>query len=169
MSLWFDRARASKAVDVPQVMLVDDDLHARYTTAELIRSEGYEVHSASGHESWLSLFQTCLSVPATWVSFVAALEPDVVVLDLGMKSDLGLLTLGEIRRHPLTTYIPVVVIGSADRYAEVDAALSMGASKALLRQGLREGLATALRGVIEQLAKECPPLLGDERPGIVLS
>lgn len=111
-----------------RVLIVDDDPTRRYVSAELLRAEGYEVLSASGHEGVLALFATSLSKPAAWVSFVAAHKPDIVIVDLAMKTGDPLITVGAITRHPLTMHLPVLAIGHRAQKKEIDMAASMGAS-----------------------------------------
>ncbi len=111
-----------------RVMIVDDDPARRYISSELLRSEGYEVLTASGHEGVLALFATSLSQPAAWVSFIAAHRPDVVIVDLGMASGDALITVGAITRHPLTMHLPVLAMGESRHAKEIDAAASMGAA-----------------------------------------
>ena len=161
MNSWFPQLRSQEAGRrVPRVMLIDDDLHTRYATAAVLRSEGYGVLSASGHESWLALFKTSLSIPATWVSFVAALEPHLVILDLRMCGGVGLPTLGELRRHPLTRHIPIVVI--ADSLRDTNTARSMGAAHFLPCPMSRGGLRPVLELALSDSPDHPPPLTGDE-------
>ena len=135
----------------PRVLLADEDLGRRYALAETLRSDGCEVHSASGHESWLSLFKSCLTEPAAWVSFVAAIDPDVVFLDIGQSGALA--TLGALRRHPLTVHVPVVVLGDEAHQRALSTALSLGAVR-LIHRPL--GLAS-LRPLVDTVIAESPP------------
>jgi CheY-like chemotaxis protein len=148
--------------DPPCIMLVDDDLWRRYVMAELLRAEGYRVESASGHDSWLALFRTCLSGPATWVSFVAAVEPDLVVMEIAVGDGTALHTLGALRRHPLTQQIPVVVLGDEASQKELDAAITLGAACYLLRPLARNGLRPVVDEVLAQLP-ERRARTGDEQ------
>jgi CheY-like chemotaxis protein len=145
----------------PRVLLVDDDRRRRYAVAELLRSDGCEVHTSSGHESWLALFKTCLSEPATWVSFVAAIDPDVLMLDI--EQPMALTTIGALRRHPLTDHIPVVVLGEEAQQRYLNAALALGAVRQLHRPLALSGL----RPLVDSVLSEAPPRkarTGDETP-----
>lgn len=167
MNSWVPQLRSQEAGSgAPRVMLIDDDLRSRYATAEVLRSEGYTVLSASGHESWLALFKTCLSIPATWVSFVAALEPHIVLLDLGLSGGVALPTLGEIRRHPLTKHIPVVVVGNSGR--DTTTARSLGAAHFLPTPLSRDGLRPVVELALSESPERPPPLTGDEAPSVWL-
>jgi CheY-like chemotaxis protein len=149
----------------PRVLVVDDDLAQRYALAELLRSDGCDVQTSSGHESWLALFKICLSEPAAWVSFVAAVDPDLVMLDIEQPSALA--TLGAVRRHPLTEHVPVVVIGDSTHDRSLQAALLMGAIRLVHRPLTLAGL----RPLIDDVLAEAPPRnarTGDERPSLVV-
>jgi len=145
-------------------MIVNDDVKSRYTLAAMLRAEGYVVQSASGHESWLALFKTCLSVPATWVSFVAAMEPDAVLLDVHMNGGGGLVTLGELRRHPLTSGVPVVVIGKPSKQRLLDAALALGAARYAHLPLSRTGLKPVVDAALATVHDDLPARTGDEVP-----
>lgn len=113
-----------------------------------MRSEGYEVLTASGHEGVLALFATSLSQPAAWVSFVAAHKPDVVIVDLGMKSGHGLVTIGALTRHPLTSHLPVLAIGKEEHAPDIAAASTMGAALGITWPVGLEGLAPYIEDAI---------------------
>lgn len=123
----------------------------RYVSAELLRSEGYEVLTASGHEGVLALFATSLSQPAAWVSFVAAHKPDVVVVDLGMESGDGLITIGALTRHPLTSHLPVLAIGEKEHRTDIAAASTMGAALGVMWPVGLEGLGPYIEDAIDEM------------------
>ena len=132
----------------PRVVIVDEDAHKRYLIAQLLRAEGYEVLTASGHEGVLDLFSTSLSRPGAWVSFVAAHRPDVVVVDVNMSSGTGLVTIGALAKHPLTMHLPVLAIGDAARPDDLRAAPTMGAHTTLSWPIGLEGLAPYVEDLI---------------------
>ncbi len=134
-----------------RVLLIDDDRTRRYALAQTLRADGCDVQSASGHESWLSLFKDCLTEPAAWVSFVLAVEPDVVVL--AIEQPLALATLAALARQPLTRPVPVLVLGDAADKDYVHAALSLGAVRLVERSS---GFRT-LGPLIETLLAESRP------------
>lgn len=149
----------------PRVLLVDDALARRYATAQLLRSEGCDVYTSSGHESWLTLFKSCLTEPAAWVSFVAAVDPDLVLLDIDVS--MALPTLGAVRRHPLTEHVPVVVVGQAADERNLQTALLLGAVRLLHRPIALSGLRPIVDGVLAD-ARLRPARTGDERPPVVV-
>ncbi len=168
MVSWFRRKTRARVTDGPRLMLIDDHLQRRYSTAQMLRSEGYEVESAAGHESWLALFKSCLSEPAMWVSFIAALEPDLILIDLDLQSGSALHTVGALRRHPLTEHIPIMVLGNSRLKKELGAAISLGAIATLSRPLWLAGFGPAVDGALADAAPR-RPLCGDELPEIWLS
>ncbi len=160
----FNKPRRDSHVQAPSVMIIDDDLRSRYVLATLLRSEDYFVHTASGHESWLSLFKTCLSIPATWVSFVATLDPDALILDWQMSGGMALHILSELRRHPLTRHIPVAVITESTAHPDTRVARSMGACCSFDRPLTLDDLKPAMARLFQSRATTKPVLVGDERP-----
>jgi CheY-like chemotaxis protein len=112
-----------------RVVLIDDEARRQYVTAEVLRSEGYEVLSRAGHEGVMELFRSSLSEPAAWVSFATSLRPDVVVIDLRTRD--ALVTIGALIRHQLTCHLPVVAIAHSGQAVEMRAARALGAAKTL--------------------------------------
>jgi CheY-like chemotaxis protein len=154
-----------KVAEQPRILLVDDELTRRYAVAQMLRSDGCDVHTASGHESWLALFKSCLSEPATWVSFVAAIDPDLLLLDIELP--MALPTLGALRRHPLTDHIPVVVLGDEEQQRYLNAALALGAVRLLHRPLSLSSLRPMVDTVISEAPRR-PPRTGDEKPSLAI-
>jgi len=147
------------------VLLVDDDRVRRYSLAQLLRSDGCEVHSAAGHESWLSFFSSTLSEPAVWVSFAATVDPDLVLLEIEQPSALA--TLSALRRHPLTEHLPIVVLGDPVQGRSLQAARGLGAERILMRPFELGGLRDLVSLVLAE-APPRPPRTGDERHELVV-
>ncbi len=160
----FNKPRRVKSTQAPSVMLIDDDLRSRYALATLLRSEQYTVHTASGHESWLSLFKSCLSVPAMWVSFAASLEPDALLLDWEMRDGMAVHVLSELRRHPLTQHIPIGVMTASGALRDAELARSMGAYCIVSRPVSLAGLGPVIAELFQPRATTKPVLTGDDRP-----
>jgi EAL domain-containing protein (putative c-di-GMP-specific phosphodiesterase class I)/CheY-like chemotaxis protein len=65
--------------------------------------------------------------PTAVAGFLAAREPDLVLLDLRMPVMDGFDVLELLQRYAASTYLPVVVITADDSHASVEQALEMGA------------------------------------------
>ncbi len=112
-----------RQVLAPLAFIVTGAAAGRYVLAETLRAQGIVVASDAGHEAVFGLFSANLTAPATWVSMVAALHPDVVVVDLGTPE--AVVIVGALRRHPLTAEMPIVVFGGSDD--DLRASLRLGA------------------------------------------
>ncbi|MEM1030457.1 MAG: hypothetical protein AAGA56_20355 [Myxococcota bacterium] len=126
-----------REVLAPLAFIVTSDVRRRYVLAETLRAQGIVVASDAGHEAMFGLFAANLTGPATWVSLVAALHPDVVVVDLD-GADEAVVTVGALREHPLTTALPVVVFGGSD--ADLRSVLRLGAVHAEERPSVLSGV-----------------------------
>ena len=125
-----------REVLAPLAFIVTEGARRRYLLAETLRAQGIVVASDAGHEAVFGLFAASLTTPATWVSMVAALHPDVVVVDLDTAD--AVVTVGALRRHPLTSELPVVVFGGKDD--DLRAAMRLGAVHADERPSVISGV-----------------------------
>ena len=58
---------------------------------------------------------------------------DVILLDIMMPKKSGLAVLKELKAHPETRTIPVIILTNLDKNKDIEAALSMGAVKYLVK------------------------------------
>lgn len=138
----------------PRVLLSDSDRHRRYALSELLRADGFEVHSIAGHEGWFSVFASCISDTGAWVCFVAALEPDAVLVELDQLD--ALTNIASLRSHPLTSHVPIAVVCSLSRPSSADAARSLGADCVLSRPLPLDGLRAPLEALITRTSARTP-------------
>ena len=82
------------------------------------------------------------------------LQPDVVVVDLGLPDLDGLSVMAQLRAHPLTAHLPVVIL-SAHAYVEDETrSLQQGAAAFLRKPCAPDVLAATLRRVSESCARK---------------
>jgi CheY-like chemotaxis protein len=85
--------------EIKKVLIIDDDRDFASAIETLLKSEGYEVSSAVNGSEGMKLAKT--------------LQPDLILLDIMMRERTeGLFTLQEIRRTPVISNTPVIVISS---------------------------------------------------------
>ncbi|EXJ14502.1 hybrid sensor histidine kinase/response regulator [Imhoffiella purpurea] len=102
--------RVPKAL--PKVLVVDDSISARRTTAQLFKDVGYEVHAAiDGLEA---------------SSMLEALTPDIVITDLEMPRMNGLEFAAHIRANSGFEHLPIVMITSRSTDRHRQQALAKG-------------------------------------------
>jgi DNA-binding NarL/FixJ family response regulator len=77
---------------------------------------------------------------------IAALQPDVVVLDLGLRDSDGLDVLRDLRRHNRT--LPVLILSMRDEDIYAERLLSAGANGYIMKQAAADQLLVALRRVL---------------------
>jgi two-component system, OmpR family, alkaline phosphatase synthesis response regulator PhoP len=86
-------------IEPKKILIIDDDPDFVNAIEILMKSEGYEVSSASNGSEGMKLAKT--------------LRPDLILLDIMMRERTeGLYTLQEIRRTPGLSDTPVIVISS---------------------------------------------------------
>jgi diguanylate cyclase (GGDEF)-like protein len=98
----------------PLVLVVDDDATSRVTLAELLRADGFRVVEAADGTSALER--------------VAALRPDLVVLDVMMPGHDGFEVCARIRALPVVALTPVLVLTALDDPSALERAFGVGAT-----------------------------------------
>jgi DNA-binding response OmpR family regulator len=116
------------------VLVVEDDDDIRGLVAFRLARAGVAVHQASDGESGLAA--------------VAAIRPDVVLLDWMMPGIDGLEVCRRLRADPATAGLPVVLLTARAREADAERGLAAGAdayvAKPFSQPELLEAIRTAL-------------------------
>ena len=105
---------ADRSLDVPHVLLLEDDDSLRELLVHKLESSGYETTAlANGRECW---------------SFLASGEaPDLVLLDVMVPGLDGFRVLGRIRHDDRLEGVPIIVLSSRGRQADVRRGFDLGA------------------------------------------
>lgn len=109
-------ARRQKAMRATQILVVEDEQLTRDLTLRFLANEGFEVRGAA-------------DVPSCRAAMAAA-SPDIVILDLGLPGQDGLVLARELRDDPT---IDVIVVTMRDTPAERIVALDAGADDYLIK------------------------------------
>jgi len=112
----------------PLVLIVDDEIGIRRFLRVTLAARGYRVAEAAGANEALDA--------------LAALHPDVVILDLGLPDRDGLEVLSELREW---SPVPVVVLSAREREEEKVRALDHGADDYLTKPFGTEELVARIR------------------------
>lgn len=75
-------------------------------------------------------------------------RPDLVLLDLNLPRLDGFAVLARLRADPALAAIPVVVLTSSDRDADIEKAYALGANCYVTKPASLDALAAALAGVL---------------------
>jgi DNA-binding response OmpR family regulator len=102
------------------ILVADDHAHIRHLVQQSLRRGGYEHFSFASN-----------GLEALLVAQNAA--PDIIILDFDMPKLDGLAALAELRSHPFTAAVPVIMMsGCAEFHAGIDAR-SFGADQVLAK------------------------------------
>jgi CheY-like chemotaxis protein len=118
----------------PQVLIVEDDQRIQELLTDVLSGSGYRV----------STTDSALGAAA----LVRRLRPDVVLLDLGLPYRSGVHVLQEIKVHPQTCDVPVVILSAMtemltpERRATAAAVLTKPVALHSLLDTIREAAAT---------------------------
>jgi DNA-binding response OmpR family regulator len=97
-----------------RILVVDDDQETAQTLSLCLRDNGYDVTSACDEAS-------CMDC-------VRRDDPDLVLLDLGISTGHGFLTLERLRVNPHWAQLPVVVVTTRPQSSTEDLAMRAGAT-----------------------------------------
>jgi DNA-binding response OmpR family regulator len=119
-----------------RVLTIDDDRIIRTLLSVQLTERGHEVIEAETGELGLEIARTK--------------QPDVVLLDLGLPGMHGSVVLDALKRDPLTTTMPVIVLSAWGEGHVLNVALARGAA-GVLRKPFDAGdlfalIEAALRG-----------------------
>ena len=87
-------------IDLPTVLIVDDDFDARRMYAEFLRLKGWVAFSAADGRAGIDK--------------AMELQPSAMVLDLAMPRVDGWTVLEQLRESSWTSAIPIVVVSAVD-------------------------------------------------------
>lgn len=125
------------------VLLAEDFADAREVYSLYLRLEGFAVHEVADGAGVATL--------------AIELQPDVVVLDLGLPGLDGLAVAGQLRAHPLTAHVPIVVL-SAHAYPEHEERARTAGAAAFLRKPCSP---VELAATLRRVSATC----GEAQPG----
>jgi two-component system phosphate regulon response regulator PhoB len=116
---------------VTRLLVVEDDRDILDLLLFKLRRVGFEVESASNGEDAVAL----------------ALEvvPELVVLDWGLPGGDGLEVCAELRRHPETREVPVILLTARAQEADVQRGLAAGVQRLITKPFSTEHLVGVIR------------------------
>jgi two-component system OmpR family response regulator len=129
-----------------RVLLVEDDGMIGAAVQDALRDEAYAV-------DWIKNGNTALST-------LAAQHYDIVLLDLGLPGQDGLLVLESIRQR--NNPVPVLVITARDALAHRVRGLDLGADDYILKPFQMQELLARMRAVVRRKAGQGKPLLSND-------
>jgi DNA-binding response OmpR family regulator len=125
------------------ILLIDDDALLRRSLAFALERAGYRVTTAATAEDGLAL--------------VAAVQPDLVLLDIGLPGMDGLDALRQLRRH---ADLPVIFVTARRRELEQVLGLELGADDYVTKPFDVEVLLARIKAVLRRYRTAEPPSAG---------
>jgi CheY-like chemotaxis protein len=138
-------ARLPAGSRAARVLVVDDDRATRRVLAVSLRAHGYQVDLAATGEEAVAL---------------AGLDPDLILLDIGLPDINGLMAIGQLQAE---CDAPIIVISARETIATRPAALAAGAVEYVPKPFAIDGLLAKIRLVAPSPASQ--PLAGIGVPG----
>jgi two-component system, OmpR family, KDP operon response regulator KdpE len=136
-------------VNGASILLVEDDAETRTRVAAFLEGHGYRVSVAADAQAALGR--------------IGGDSPDLILLDLGLPDQDGLVVVEQVR---LTALTPILILSARDREADKVSALEAGADDYLTKPfGMAE-----LQARISAILRRAGPLAGadpGDRPGVI--
>jgi two-component system response regulator VicR len=117
-------------VEQPQILVVDDERPFCDVVREILSSYGFEVHTANDVEGALAR--------------LGDLQPDLILLDVMMPKINGLALLRHIRKHPVLSKTPTLVVSAKTMHEDRRRAAQAGADDFLAKPFTMQELRSAV-------------------------
>lgn len=125
----------------PKILLIDDDDMIIRLYDRALSGAGFNVSTARDG-----------TIVAETIKYN---RPDIILMDVMMPNFNGLNTLKELKSHPLTSGIPVVMFSAYDDKDLINKTLDYGAEKYLLKSAYDpKDVASILHGIIGSSKKQ---------------
>jgi two-component system, OmpR family, KDP operon response regulator KdpE len=139
---------------IPQVsgasiLLVEDDAETRTRVAAFLEGRGYRVSEAADAQAALD--------------GIGGDPPDLILLDLGLPDQDGLVVVNQVRLAALT---PILILSARDREADKVSALEAGADDYLTKPFGMAELHARISAILRRAGPPAGPNPGD-RPGLI--
>jgi chemosensory pili system protein ChpA (sensor histidine kinase/response regulator) len=132
----FRPALSPRAVEIPEVLIVDDSFSVRRVVANFIRSAGWHPVQAKDGLEALEIIQR------------APKPPDVILLDIEMPQMDGYELTSTLRAHPTYRHIPIVMLTSRAGEKHRQKAFEVGATEYLVKPYQDEVLLNLIRRLV---------------------
>ena len=132
----FRPAPSPRAVEIPEVLIVDDSFSVRRVVANFVRSAGWHPVLAKDGLEALEIIQR------------APKPPDVILLDIEMPQMDGYELTSTLRAHPTYRHIPIVMLTSRAGEKHRQKAFEVGATEYLVKPYQDEVLLNLIRRLV---------------------
>lgn len=106
-----------------KILFIEDEPALQRAASQILTQEGYEVLLALNGEDGIKTAQRE--------------KPVLILLDLILPKKDGFEVLDELKKNPETLSIPVIILSNLEASADVEKAISMGATTYLVKANYR--------------------------------
>jgi PAS domain S-box-containing protein len=121
---------------MPKILVIDDDKLFCKAVVTTLRREGYDVKEAGGGAAGLAL--------------AFSEQPNLILCDVNMAGQNGFAVLKELRGHPETAAIPVIMMTGEPQKADARFSMEQGADDYLAKPFAMEVMLTAVQGRLQR-------------------
>ncbi len=108
-----------------KILIIEDDIFLRKVISKKLLKEGYETIEAVDGEKGLESAKEE--------------KPDLILLDLVLPEMTGFEVLGKIKKDPLISKIPVIILSNLGEKKDIEEGLGLGAADYLVKAHFNPG------------------------------
>ena len=119
-----------------KILFIEDEAALQKAVGSALGDAGYEIISATNGDDGARL--------------AASILPDLILLDLMLPQKDGFAVLADLKKDPMTAKIPVIIMSNLEGTADVDRALSLGATTFLVKMNYKlDEIVEKIKGVLK--------------------
>lgn len=120
-----------------KILFIEDESALQRAVTSVLTHEGYQTFSAMDGEAGLQITHKEM--------------PDLILLDLIIPKKDGFNVLAELKQDPTTARIPVIVLTNLEGSAEVERALTLGATTYLVKTNYKlEEVVEKIKSILKE-------------------
>lgn len=120
-----------------KILFIEDESALQRAVTSVLTHEGYQTFSAMDGETGLQITHKEI--------------PDLILLDLIIPKKDGFNVLAELKQDPTTARIPVIVLTNLEGSAEVQRALTLGATTYLVKTNYKlEEVVEKIKNILKE-------------------
>ena len=118
-----------------KILFIEDEPALQHAVIQVLTNEQYKTFSATDGESGIELARKEL--------------PDIILLDLIIPKKDGFAVIAELKDNKETAHIPIIVLTNLEGSADVERALTLGATTYLIKTNYKlEEVAEKIKNIL---------------------
>ena len=119
-----------------KILIVEDEATLQHAISSVLTEQGYKIFSAINGEDAITIAHKEL--------------PDLILLDLILPKKDGFAVLADLKQEQTTMNIPVIILTNLEGNADVERALTLGATTYLVKTNYKlEEIAKKIKSMLE--------------------